>query len=264
MAAERSLRRLRDGYAKLLRFYPQPFRERFGEGMAQTFNDLLRECAGEGRGVMGCAFWMFGETIVGILRENMTMIWMKKNKNVVRIALVTGFILLIPLVAMQFSDEVDWNLFDFVVAGALLFGSGLTYELIARKAGKPAYRAAVGVAVATALLLAWVNLAVGIIGSEDNPVNALYFVVIFVGIIGAGIARFRSRGMAWALFATAFAQALVPVIALISDKSQVHALQDPPGFVGVLVLNAFFAMLFVVSGLLFRHAGVEAGIEPKA
>lgn len=180
-----------------------------------------------------------------------------KNKNIIRIALVTAFILLIPLVAMQFSDEVDWNLFDFVVAGALLFGSGLTYELIARKAGNTAYRAAVGVAVAAALLLVWINLAVGIIGSEDNPLNAMYFVVIFIGIIGAGIARFRPRGMARALFVTAFAQLLVPVIALIIGKSQAHALQDPPGFVGVLALNAFFAMLFVVSGLLFRHSAQE-------
>jgi hypothetical protein len=180
-----------------------------------------------------------------------------KSKNIIRIALVTVFLLLIPLVAMQFTDEVDWNLFDFVVAGALLFGSGLTYELIARKGGNTAYRAAVGVAVATALLLVWINLAVGIIGSENNPVNALYFLVVFIGIIGVGIARFRPRGMAWTLFATAIAQLLVPVIALFIGKSQARALQDPPGFVGVLALNAFFAMLFVVSGLLFRHSAQD-------
>ncbi len=180
-----------------------------------------------------------------------------KSKNIIRIALVTALLLLIPLVAMQFDTGVDWNLFDFVVAGALLFGSGLAYELIARKGGNTAYRAAVGVAVATALLLVWINLAVGIIGSEDNPINGLYFVVIFVGIIGAGIARFRPRGMAWALFATAFAQMLVPVIALLIGKSQASALQDPPGFVGVLALNAFFAGLFVVAGLLFRHSAQE-------
>jgi cytochrome b len=63
--------------------------------------------------------------------------------------------------------------------------------------------------------------------------------------------------MARTLFATAFAQLLVPVIALIIGKSQAHALQDPPGFVCVLALNAFFAMLFVVSGLLFRHSAQE-------
>ena len=76
-----------------------------------------------------------------------------KNKNIMRLALVTVFLLLIPLLAMQFNTGVDWSLFDFIVAGALLFGSGLAYERIARKGGNTAYRAAVGVAVAAALLL---------------------------------------------------------------------------------------------------------------
>jgi hypothetical protein len=261
MADKRSLRLWRNGYARLLRLYPRPYHERFGEGMEQTFGDVLRERAREGRGVSARALWMFVETSVGIVRENMTM---KKNKNIIRIALVTAFILLIPLVAMQFSDEVDWNLFDFVVAGALLFGSGLAYELVARKRGNVAYRAAVGVAVAAALLLVWINLAVGIIGSEDNPVNGLYFLVVFIGIIGVGIARFRPRGMAWALFATALAQLLVPMIALLIGKSQASALQDPPGFVGVLVLNAFFAMLFVMSALLFLRSVAAPKTEPRA
>ena len=145
-----------------------------------------------------------------------------KNKLVVRIALVTAFLLLIPLVAMRFSAEVDWSPFDFAVAGALLFGSGLAYGLIARKAGNTAYRAAIGIAVAAALLLTWVNLAVGIIGSENNPANLMYFAVLLVGIIGAGIARLRPTGMARALFVTACAQALVPLIALLIGESQLR------------------------------------------
>ena len=134
-------------------------------------------------------------------------------------ALVTACILLLPLVAMQFTDEVVWDLADFVVAGVLLFGAGLTYELVARrarKAGNTAYRAAVGVAVATALILVWMNLAVGIIGNEENPANLMYGGVLAVGIIGALIARFQPQGMARALFATALAQMLVAVIALIT------------------------------------------------
>ena len=118
--------------------------------------------------------------------------------------------------------------------------------------------------MAASLLLVWINLAVGIIGSENNPANLMYFGVIFVGVIGAGIARFRARGMARALFATAFAQALVPVIALLIGRSQASALQEPPGLAGVLALNAFFVLLFVVSALLFRHAGSTARVEPKS
>ena len=62
-------------------------------------------------------------------------------------------ILLVPLVAMQFSHEWNWDLFDFIVWGVLLFGAGLAYELVARKTGTIWYRAAAGVAVATAVIL---------------------------------------------------------------------------------------------------------------
>jgi len=187
-----------------------------------------------------------------------------KNKNIIRIAIVTAFILLIPFLAMQFTDEVDWSLFDFVAFGALLFGSGLAYELIARKAGHRAYRAAIGVALAAAFLLVWINGAVGIIGNEDNPVKLMYFGVLGVGIIGAFIARLRPRGMARALFATAVAQALVFMIAMIIAKPPFHSTKEIFEVLKLLTLNAFFALLFIGSGLLFRRAGKMARVEPKA
>ena len=169
-----------------------------------------------------------------------------QNKNIILIALAVAFILLLPLLAMQFTDEVAWSLSDFAVAGALLFGTGLAYELVARKAGSIAYRAAVGVALAAALLLVWINLAVGIIGSEDNPANLMYIGVLAVGMIGALIARFRPHGMARALFATALAQAFVAVIALIAEKD-LAVFQH-------LMMNGFFVALWVGSALLFRRA----------
>jgi hypothetical protein len=177
-----------------------------------------------------------------------------KKKNIVRIAILTGLILLIPLLAMQFDSGVNWSPFDFVVAGALLFGSGLAYVLVAGKGGNSAYRAAVGVAVGAALLLVWINLAVGIIGSEDNPVNLLYFWALFAGVIGAAAARLRPRGMSRAMFATAFFVACVSVVAKIVGSPGLGSLRETPGVLGVLTLNAFFVMLFVVAGLLFRHS----------
>lgn len=59
-----------------------------------------------------------------------------QNKVFVWIALATGLILLVPFLAMQFTDEVAWTLSDFVIAGTLLFGTGLTYVLVARKTEK--------------------------------------------------------------------------------------------------------------------------------
>lgn len=167
-----------------------------------------------------------------------------KNKNIIRIALVTALILLVPLLTRS-----PWDLADFVVAGVLLFGTGLTYELVARKGGTVAYRVGVGLALAAALLLVWMNLAVGLIGNENNPANLMYFGVLAVGIIGAIIARFQPHGMARALFTMALAQALVPVVALIIWRPDFS-----PGVVQVFGLNAFFVMLFVGSALLFRRA----------
>jgi hypothetical protein len=165
------------------------------------------------------------------------------------VAFATAAILVAPLVAMQFTDEVNWGLLDFIVMGILLFGTGLTYVLISRISESIAYRTAVGVAVVAGLLLIWLNLAVGIIGSEDNPANQLYMGVLAIGIIGAGISHLRPLGMARTMFATALAQFLVPVIVLIIWRS---SLEESPGIVGVFGLNAFFAALFVVSALLFR------------
>jgi hypothetical protein len=135
---------------------------------------------------------------------------------------------------------------------ALIFGTGLTYVLVARKAGNIAYRFAVGVALAASLLLVWINLAVGIIGTEDDLANSMYVGVLAVGIIGASIGRFRPPGMARALFATALAQALVAVIALI------FGLGSPWSGPGeILALNGLFVALFVGSALLFRYAARE-------
>jgi hypothetical protein len=170
-------------------------------------------------------------------------------------AAVVALILLIPLVAMQFSDEWNWDLFDFVFAGTLLFGAALTYELTSKKGGTTAYRAAVGVAVATALVLVWVNAAVGIIG-DDESFNLMYLGVLAIGFIGALIARLQPLGMARALFAVAIAQMLVPAIVLAIPNLR-GALWEPPGPVGVFVLNAFFATLWIGSAWLFQKAARE-------
>ncbi len=174
---------------------------------------------------------------------------------------VAGLILLLPSVAMQFTDEVNWDETDFIFAGALIGGTGLTFELAARATANYAYRAAVGVALAAAFLLIWLNLAVGIIGTEDNPLNLMFGGVLAIGIVGAIIARFQPHGMARALFATALAQALVAVIVLIFGLGLPWS---PP--VEILALNGFFVSLFVGSALLFRYAGREqppAGAGPE-
>jgi hypothetical protein len=134
--------------------------------------------------------------------------------------------------------------------------------MIARERGTIAYRIAVGIACATAFVLVWINAAAGIIG--DGPVNLLYLGVLAIGFAGAFIARFRPRGMALALLATAVAQMLVPVMALVIWRAGwQQLLVDPtsphppfhPGIRPVFALNAVFTMLWALSALLFRRAG---------
>ena len=190
---------------------------------------------------------------------------MKKRRtafrSAIRIVLATAFILLVPLLAMQFTHEVAWDLADFAVAGALLVGTGLTYELAARRTGDIAYRAAVGVALAAAFILLWLMGAVGIIGVEGDRADLMYLGVLAVGLIGAIIARLRPQGMARALLATALAQGSVAVIALIAGMPR-DPVTSMPELVG---LNGLFVALFVGSAWLFRHAArhqPSAGAAP--
>ena len=88
-----------------------------------------------------------------------------KNKRVTAIVIITVLLLLIPLIAMQFTNEVNWTLFDFVAAGVLLLGTGLLCELVIRKVTNIKYRIAICAVLLAALLLVWLELAVGIFGT---------------------------------------------------------------------------------------------------
>lgn len=75
---------------------------------------------------------------------------------------VTGLLLLVPAVAMQFTAEVAWGPGDFIVAAVLIFGAGLVYALAARRAPRLGQRLLLGAGVATVLALVWAELAVGL------------------------------------------------------------------------------------------------------
>ena len=85
------------------------------------------------------------------------------GRDLLRVALATATLLLVPLVAMQFTNELRWNAFDFVAAAILLGGTGCAYVLLARKLSRPLQRAIGGAVLALGLLLVWAQLAVGII-----------------------------------------------------------------------------------------------------
>ena len=88
-----------------------------------------------------------------------------QNKRIIGIVITVALLLLIPLIAMQFTDEVNWTLIDFVVAGFLLLATGLMSELVIRKVNNIKYRIAICIALLVVLLLVWAELAVGIFGT---------------------------------------------------------------------------------------------------
>lgn len=155
---------------------------------------------------------------------------------------VAVIMLLLPLISMQFTDEVDWDITDFIIFGAMLSAVGGVFELVARMTPNKAYRAAVGVALAASFILIWVNAAVGIIGNEENSANLMYYGVLAVGIVGTVIARRRPIGMARAMIAVAIAQVMVAVIA------------STPGLGFAFVITGFFVALWLISAWLFKKA----------
>lgn len=151
-------------------------------------------------------------------------------------------LLLLPAVAMQFTAEVDWTASDFVFAGVLIGGSGLLLELIARRSPDNAYRAAAGFALLAAFLTIWANAAVGMIGDEDNAYNLLFLGVLVVALLGAVLARFKSRGMALAMAASGIVYAGIALGGLATD---------PRG----AVFSLGFATLWLLSAALFHNSG---------
>lgn len=109
---------------------------------------------------------------------------------------LAALVLCVPLVAMQFTREVNWDGADFIAAGIIIGGIGLMAEFLVRVSRNGFYRAGAACALAAIFLTVWSNLAVGIVGSEDNMYNLWYFGVVLLAILGAALVRFRAGGMA--------------------------------------------------------------------
>ncbi|MFB0945382.1 MAG: hypothetical protein ACI9V1_003599 [Spirosomataceae bacterium] len=88
-----------------------------------------------------------------------------KSKRLYFIIFAVVVLLSIPLIAMQFSDSVNWTIADFAVMGALLLGTGLAVELTIRKVSNPKYRLAISLIILVILMLVWVELSIGIFGT---------------------------------------------------------------------------------------------------
>lgn len=171
-------------------------------------------------------------------------------KSLLPVLGVPTLILLIPLGAMLFEVEGwAWGPDSFLLAWILMAGVGLAYKLVTRRAVSGSYRGAAALGLLTGFLILWINGAVGIIGSEDNPMNLLFGVVLLIGVTSAVVVRLEAPGMARTMFVVAFAQFLVPVVAYLIGRPGFS-----PGVVQIFAFNFVFVVLFATSGLLFHRA----------
>jgi len=173
-------------------------------------------------------------------------------------------LLLLPALAMQLgAPGVVWTVGDFIAMGVMLATACGLYELATWLSGNIAYRAGFGLAVAAGFLTVWVNLAVGMYGSEGNALNLMFGGVLLVAATGALLARFRAHGMAWAMGATALAQLLAAGIGLaVGLTAGTDEVAGPP-LAREAFLTASFALPWLASSQLFRAAAGREG-EPAA
>jgi hypothetical protein len=151
-------------------------------------------------------------------------------------------LLALPAIAMRFTAQVNWTAGDFLAMGAMLLTAAGLVELAVRLSGHIAYRLGALAAVAASFLLIWINLAVGIVGSEDNRANQLFAGVLATALLGAVLAGFKPAGMARAMVAAAVAQGLVCLT--------VYAMGQGP----ILAATGLFAGLWLASALLFARS----------
>ncbi|WP_196778672.1 hypothetical protein [Cognatilysobacter tabacisoli] len=167
-------------------------------------------------------------------------------------------LLLLPLVAMQFTAEVNWTGGDFIAMGALLAIACSLYELGAWLSGNPAYRAGFAIAVLAGFLTVWVNLAVGMFGSEHNDLNLMFAGVLLVAALGALAARFRAAGMARAMAATGVAQLVAAGVGLAVGLNVGTDEVAGPSLYREAFLTACFAVPWFASAWLFERAASRA------
>lgn len=165
-------------------------------------------------------------------------------------------LLLSPLIAIQFTSEVDWDLPDFLIMGTLMAMVGGGIELAVKLSKNIRYRLAAVLALLSGFLLMWVNMAVGIIGDGDLPVDLPYFLVMLGGVVGIVASRFRPAGLAVTLYLMVAALVLIAVGVIVTGSL-------PPYATGkdVLGITGFFATLFLVSALLFQQAARDEQAE---
>ena len=118
------------------------------------------------------------------------------------------------------------------------------FDLATRTGGDLARQAALALTIGTGLLMTWANLAVGLVGGEDDPVNLMFWTPLVVAFLGGVLVRFRPKPFSLVLVVTAAAQMAPAIIAAVM------------GWGLALGPAAFFSLMWLGAAALFRMAPV--------
>jgi len=141
---------------------------------------------------------------------------------------------------------MNWDTTDYVIATALFASCALVTWLITRNARSHWHILAGTLAALGALVLVWMQLAVGLIGSGEHPINQAMTLVLAAGAIGSALSRFRASGMRTTMLAVAGTQMTLGALGFI--------LATPDLFSDVFLVTTFFAGIWTGSAFLFHLA----------
>jgi hypothetical protein len=258
MTPERAARIVRRWVSLYTRGLPRSVARRRIDEVGTDLHDQIAHERGRGTAERRIALAVVSRMLRGAGADASWRLWVARAGRTGRrrtvgrrcVAIVVTLLLLVPLVAMQLTDQVAWTPADFAFAAIVLGGAGLLLEAAIRRAPGNAYRAAAALAIGGAFVIVWANAAVGVVGEPSDPANLMYVVVLAGGAAGASATRCRARGMSRVL--AAMALTLMPVTAVALATGKQH---DPHGPVAQIVgVNLLLALLFAGSAWLFARA----------
>jgi hypothetical protein len=150
---------------------------------------------------------------------------------------------LATLLSLPAIFRFPWTASDFVIMGIMLGSVGLGIEFLVRRSGSNAFRLGSVAAVLTAFMTVWANLAVGMIGSEDNPYNLFFMAIPVVVFAAAALVRFDARRTAWIMAGAAAVQLALALGGMEVDLRGAR-------------FSSFFAVLWLIAAALFWSAAV--------
>ena len=157
-----------------------------------------------------------------------------------------GALVLVAVLAIEAVRQGEYAL--VIMAGLFAFGCAIV-ERGTQTAAAWAYRGGAVLAMLTGLGQVYMNLAVGLIGSEDDPINLMFFAIVLLALLGSLGVRARAGAMVWVMGVAALTQLVAGVVGMVF---QIGLTEPRPE--GVAFLTVYFAGLWLNAAALFRTA----------